>query len=99
MIVENANIYLYTGLTASASDSFAAKDALDTAGVQYTHLHYADSSQHEGVFSAISTWFPESDPITDFPFVVYDERHDDWSVHKRCLVGKDTIIGAIEALA
>lgn len=96
MIVSITNFYLYTGLTASASDSFAVKAAMDENGVEYTHLHYADSSQHEDVLSAVSSWFPENPPLTDFPFLVYDERHDDFSVVKRILVGKNEIIAAIE---
>jgi hypothetical protein len=98
MIVSKANIFLYTGFTATASESFAAKSALDAAGVEYTNLHYADSSQHEDVFAAISSWFPESPPVTSFPFLVYDERHDDYSVYRRIIRGAEGIIASASEL-
>lgn len=90
MIVGIANIYLYTGLTPSGGDSYAAKQWMEDQGIEYVHLHYAEPAQHESVFEALRTWFPEQE-ILDFPFVIYDERHDDYSVEKRCLYGLDEI--------
>lgn len=92
MLVGIANIYLYTGLTKNATASFEAKEWMDSTGIQYTHLHYADPAQHESVFSALSTWFPDEQvAIADFPFVIYDERHDDYTSAPCLLYGLDEI--------
>lgn len=93
MIVGIANIYLYSGLTKTGGGASAeAKEWLDAQGIEYTHLHYGDPAQHESVFSALSTWFPNEEvAIADFPFVVYEERHDDYSTVQRLLYGLDAI--------
>ena len=93
MIVGIANIYLYTGLTKNGGGASAeAKEWMDAQGFEYTHLHYADAAQHTSVFDALSTWFPNGDVvINDFPFVIYEERHDDFSSEQRILYGLDAI--------
>lgn len=93
MIVGIANIYLYTGLTKNGGGPSAeAKAWLDEQGVEYTHLHYGDPEQHASVFEALSTWFPNEDvSIADFPFVVYEERQDDYSAVQRLLYGLEAI--------
>jgi hypothetical protein len=95
MIVGIANVYLYTGLTKNGAASFEAKEWMDASGIEYTHLHYADPAQHASVFEALGTWFPDEEvAIADFPFVVYEERHDDYSSVQRLLYGLEAITGS-----
>lgn len=95
MIVGIANVYLYTGMTKNGAACVDAKEWLDAEGVQYTHLHYGDPAQHESVFSSLGTWFPDGETaITDFPFVIYEERHDDFSSAQRLLYGLEAITGS-----
>ena len=92
MIVGIASIYLYTGLSETASLSYEAKKWLEDNQINFNHLHYADDKQFKSVFDALNTWFPESaTPITEFPFIVYDERHHDYSVITRLLYGLEAI--------
>ncbi len=91
MLVGIADIYLYTGLTASAGDSHAAFEWLTENDIPFTHLHYADPAQHPSVFEPLNTWFPDEVVFTDFPFVIYDERHDDYTTVRRCIYGLDAI--------
>lgn len=96
MIVGIANIYLYTGMTKDGGGPSAdAKAWMDAEGIEYTHLHYGDPAQHASVFEALGTWFPDSEvAIADFPFVIYEERHDDYSSAQRLLYGLDAITGS-----
>lgn len=88
MIVGIKDVYLYSGLTETGgSDCAKAKKFLDDAGIEYQHLFYGDPAQHEEVLSAITTWFPDRDPVEDFPFVIYDEKHDDYTTVKKLLYG------------
>lgn len=98
MIVAKAEINLYAALSDTALDSLEVKKALDAAGVKYTHLFYIESEQQEAVLAAVSTWRPDEPPLKDFPFLVYDERHDDYSVIRRVVVGKSAILGAVSDL-
>lgn len=92
MIVGIANIYLYTGLSETGSISYEAKKWLEENQIKFNHLHYADEVQFESVFTALNTWFSESTtPITEFPFVVYDERHHDYSSTVRLIYGLEAI--------
>jgi hypothetical protein len=92
MIVGIASVYLYTGLDESASKSYEAKKWLEENEIQFAHLHYADHMQFESVFTALNTWWPHSTiPITEFPFVVYDERHHDYSSIVRLIYGLEAI--------
>lgn len=94
MIVGIANIYLYTALTATASDSFEAKTWMDQSGVSYTHLHYHDINQVQDVLSAISTWFPSQLPLLDFPFVTYEERYNNFTSNVKLLRDKQSILAS-----
>lgn len=98
MIVAKADINLYTALSDTALDSLAAKKALDDAGVEYVHLFYVDPEQQADVLAAVSTWQPDEPPLTAFPFLVYDERHDDYSTVRKIVVGKAAILGAVSDL-
>lgn len=98
MIVAKADINLYTALSSTALDSIAVKEALDAAGVTYTHLHYIDPQQQADVLAAVSTWRPTEPALTAFPFLVYDERHDDYSTVRKIIVGKAAILGAVSDL-
>jgi hypothetical protein len=90
MIVGIANIYLYTGLTPTGgNDSAIAQKWLEDNNVQYSHLWYGDPAQHASVFESLNTW--EIGEFNDFPFVIYDERHDDYTVVKQALIGLDAI--------
>ncbi len=92
MLVGIANINLYSGLTATGGESHAAHEWLTNSGIPFTHLHYADPSQHQSVFDAINTWFPEREGgITEFPFITYEERHDDYTTKVKCLYGLEEI--------
>lgn len=99
MIVAKTAINLYTALSNTALDSLAAKEALDAAGVTYTHLHYTDAAQQQAVLDAVNTWQPDKPKLTTFPFLVYDEHHDDYSTVRRIIPGKASIIGAVSDLA
>lgn len=98
MVVAKANLNLYTALSDTALDSLAAKNALDAAGADYTHLHYVDSAQQADVLAAVSTWYPDKPALTAFPFLVYDERHDDYSTVRKIVIGKAAILGAVSDL-
>lgn len=99
MIVAKTAINLYTALSNTALDSLAAKEALDAAGVTYTHLFYVDPQQQADVLAAVSTWRPTEPALTAFPFLVYDERHDDYSTVRKVVVGKAAILSAVSDLA
>ena len=88
------DIFLYTGLTASASASYEAKTWLDSQNIPYEFMHYAVPSEHQALFTALNTWWPDQHVFTDFPFVIYTEIHDDLSPRnypKICLMGLDEI--------
>lgn len=93
MIIKIKDIYLYTGFTANANDGYSAKVWMDQNNIQYTHMHYADSAQHQSLFDALSTWsFGDAEiAFSQFPFVIYDEVSDDYSITKRCLYGLEAI--------
>jgi hypothetical protein len=91
MIVGIDNIYLYTGLSPSGDDCYAAYEWLKANDIPFTNLNYADPAQHESVFSALSTWFPDGPVIADFPFVTYEEKSDDYTRVVRCLYGLEAI--------
>jgi hypothetical protein len=72
-----------------------------TAG--FENLHYGDPSAHEGVFAALNTWtFANGDgpdgkfEFTGFPFLTYQEIHDDLQVGQVAPVA--AIIGAEEIM-
>jgi hypothetical protein len=72
----NANFYLYTGLTANASECTEAYEYLNgTVGLNFVHLYYGDPAQIPEVLSNLQTWFPEGDQLA-FPLVIYDEIYD-----------------------
>jgi hypothetical protein len=90
MIVGIANIYLYTGLTPTGgNDSALAEKWLRDNNIEFTHLWYGEPSQHASVFEALNTW--NVGQFNDFPFVIYDERHDDFTIVKQTLIGLDAI--------
>lgn len=92
MIVGIANVYLYTGFNETASISYEAKKWLEDNQIKFNHLHYGDDVQFESVFAAINSWWPDSiTPLTDFPFIVYEERHDDYSSIQRLIYGLQAI--------
>lgn len=106
MIVGTANVHLYTAFDATALDAIDCYEALTAAEVSFTHLHYTDPAQRQQVLAAVSTWhnpyLPEEQqqprpPVTAFPFVTYDERHDDYTSVRRVVEGKDAILALIEA--
>lgn len=92
MIVGIANVYLYTGFNESASKSYEAKKWLEDNQIKFNNLHYADDAQFKSIFDAINSWWPDSTiPLTDFPFIVYEERHDDYSSIQRLIYGLEAI--------
>ena len=78
-LIKIDDVDLYTGFTASAADCYAAKKWLDEQNITYTLMNYADDSQHNDLFNALNTWWPNQHTFTDFPFVIYTEIHDDLS--------------------
>lgn len=94
MIVANTNFHLYTAFSTTALDSLRAKKALDDAGKEYVHLYYVEEEQQKQVLESVSTWFSEK-TINQFPFLVYDERHDDFSSHRKILIGAAEIISFV----
>lgn len=97
MIVANTNFHLYTAFSTTALDSLRAKKALDNAGLQYNHLYYVEEEQQKQVLESVSTWFTEK-TLNQFPFLVYDERHDDYSTVRKILIGAAEIVNTINTL-
>lgn len=90
MIIGIRDVYLYSGLTPTGgNDSAAAALWLEENNIQFTHLWYGDASQHAGVFEAINTW--DIGTFSDFPFVIYDEVHDDGTTVRLALNGLSEI--------
>lgn len=90
MIVGIKDIYLYTGLTPTGGDNSAvALEWMRDNNIDFTHLWYGDPVQHESVFSALNSW--NIGEFSDFPFVVYDEKHDDYTTVRQALIGLDAI--------
>lgn len=78
MIKGIKDVYLYTGsVQKTSAQSTAAKEWLETNGVAFTHLHYADKDAHKEIFSAVMTWWQNKYVINAFPFLIYTEVHDD----------------------
>jgi hypothetical protein len=79
-LINITNVYLYTGLTASAADCYLAKKLLDENNISYKHLAYNDESQHQAVFESLSTWFWGKEkiqkPLTDFPILTWQEKYE-----------------------
>jgi hypothetical protein len=93
MLVGITNIYLYTGLSSTGADSAEALAWMQDNNIPHTHLHYGDPAQHQSVFDAVGTWTfgGATIELTEFPFVIYEERHDDYSTVHQCLYGLDAI--------
>lgn len=90
MIVGIKDVYLYTGLTETGGNDCAkAINWLNANNVTFKHLLYGDIAQHDALFEALNTW--GIGVFSDFPFVIYDEVHDDYSVVKQALIGLDAI--------
>jgi len=90
MIIGIKDVYLYSGLTPTGgNDSASALLWLQENNIQFTHLWYGDTAQHASVFEAINTWGIGT--FSDFPFVVYDEVHDDNTTVKQALNGLSEI--------
>lgn len=69
-----SNIALYGGLDSTVADTVAAKEYLDTLGVEYANLFYSDPAQFPMVLAPVNTWFDNVE-VTAFPFVVWDETN------------------------
>jgi hypothetical protein len=84
-LVKIRNIHLYIGWTDSAADCYAAKKALDEAGVPYNLLHYQDASQRDAALEPLNTWLWGQEPnrhqknIQEFPVLHYECCYDDWT--------------------
>jgi hypothetical protein len=90
MIIGIKDVYLYSGLTPTGgNDSALAIQWLEENNIEFTHLWYGDATQHAGVFDAINTWGIGT--FSDFPFVVYDEVHDDNTTVRQALNGLSEI--------
>lgn len=93
MLVGITNIYLYTGLSSTGADSAEALAWMRDNDIPHTHLHYGDPEQHQELLSALSTWAfgGATIELTEFPFVIYEERHDDYNTVHQCLYGLEAI--------
>lgn len=90
MIVGIKDVYLYTGLTPTGGNNCAlAIQWLEDNNIEYTHLWYSDPDQHQSVFDSLNTW--DIGTFSDFPFVIYDEVHDDYTTVRRALIGMSEI--------
>ena len=60
------------------SDSYKAKAHLDSLGIKYNWLNYADPAQHVEVFPPLNTWVFEDGLHTfnEFPFLFYTKCDD-----------------------
>jgi len=100
MIVGIKDIFLYTGLTPNGgNDSAIALQWMIDNNIPHDNLWYGDPAQHSSVFAALNTW--GIGEFTDFPFVIYDEKHDDFTITKQALIGLDAITNSnlVELLA
>jgi hypothetical protein len=79
------DIFLYTDLNwdpKEQSDSVEAKKWMDSLGIKYEHLNYADKREHDkNVHAPLRTWMftRGRHSFGSFPFVIYTEVHDDLS--------------------
>jgi hypothetical protein len=89
MIVGITNTYLYSGQTAEGNNSAAALQWMEDNNIDFTHLCYRDPEQHETVFAALNSW--GIGEFTEFPFVIYDEKHDDYTTVRQAIIGLDNI--------
>jgi hypothetical protein len=90
MIIGIKDVYLYSGLTPTGgNDSALAIQWLEENNIEFTHLWYGDATQHAGVFDAMNTWGIGT--FSDFPFVVYDEVHDDDTTVRQAFNGLSEI--------
>ena len=90
MIIGITNICLYTGLTPTGGNASAsAQQWMDDNNIEYSSLWYGDIKQHADVFESLNSWYIGE--FTDFPFVIYDEKHDDYTLVKQSLIGLDEI--------
>lgn len=90
MIVGISNINLYVGLTpAGGNDSALAQQWFKEEGIECTVLWYGDPAQHQAVFDAVNSWGIGT--VADFPFVTYEEKHDDYTTVRLALIGLDAI--------
>ena len=76
------SIYLYTDMTWAPGEtgpSVEARDHMDSLGVPYTLMNYADPEQHEAALDPLRDWpmIGMPDALEAFPFVIYTEVHDD----------------------
>ena len=103
MIVGTANIHLYSAFDATALDGVDCYAALTAAEKDFVHLHYTDPAQCEAVLTAVSSWrsaYDATEPdagmeVTAFPFVTYDERHDNYTSVRRVVQGKAAILALL----
>ena len=60
------------------SDSYKAKAHLDSLGIKYNWLNYADPAQHVEVFPPLNNWMFEDGLHTfnEFPFLFYTKCDD-----------------------
>lgn len=84
MLIKIIQVHLYTANTNEEACN-QAKQWLDNNGVEYTHLHYGDESQHSDVFTALNSWFGTN--FSQFPIVVYDEIYDDQPSQRAFIYG------------
>lgn len=70
------DIDLYVGLTKDVQACWDMKKFLVDNNIKFRTMMYADDSQHEALFTAISTWW-EGETFENFPIVTYVEIDPD----------------------
>jgi hypothetical protein len=82
-----------------SSDSYKAKAYLDSLGIEYNWLNYADPEQHAEVFPPLNYWVFEDGVHTfnEFPFLIFTKCDDELALDKwpkRVIMGLQNIQSA-----
>jgi len=96
-LVKITGIRLYVGFTESSADCFKAIQWFKTNNIPYILMNYSDQEQqHKANFDALSTWDWGLEGIkkqfTDYPFVTWEAKYDDWSTHNMCAHGLQELL-------
>lgn len=82
MIVKIVDVRLYVTPHRGVEEGNRMREALIAAGVPYIEMMYRDKTQLSAVTAAVATWSFGRElrklETLDFPFVTWDEYHDDF---------------------
>lgn len=95
-IIRVDQVYLYTGLSATGADQYAAWQWLKENGIDFTFMQYGEPETHQGVFDSLNTWDGAKDKKLDqFPIVHYRVVDEDFTSQVVFLNGLDEIRGSL----